>query len=144
VVLVLVAGGTLKAMKRTPDQHQPPTPEPIHSVEDLEVFQLAHRLVLGVYQATGSFPRRELFALVSQLRRAAASIPANLAEGGGRLHRSEYRHFVGIAKGSAAEVGYHLLLARDLGYLQADLYQELRRLTDQIGRMLTRLAQALE
>jgi len=99
--------------------------------------------VLDLYTATSSFPRTELFGLTSQLRRAAASIPANLAEGGGRLHRNEYRHFVGIAKGSAAEVGYHLLLARDLGYLAPDDYRRLRHLLDQIGRMLTRLAQAL-
>lgn len=112
-------------------------------VEDLEVFKLAHHLVLSIYEITRSFPREEAFGLVAQLRRAAASIPANLAEGAGRLNRREYRQFVGIAKGSTAEVMYHLLLAKDLGHVQSEEYQKLRDNYTRVGQMLTRLAQAL-
>jgi four helix bundle protein len=112
-------------------------------VEDLDVFKLAHELALGVYQVTRRFPKDETFSLVAQLRRAAASVPANLAEGAGRLNRGEYRQFVGVAKGSTAEVGYHLLLAKDLGYFAAAQYEPLREGYVRVGQMLTRLAQAL-
>jgi four helix bundle protein len=113
------------------------------SVEDLEVFKLAHALVLQVYAATSTFPREETFGLAAQLRRAAASVGANLVEGAGRLNRAEYRQFVGIARGSAAEVGYHLLLARDLGFIEPDHSDKLRGDYGRVGQMLTRLAQSL-
>jgi four helix bundle protein len=116
---------------------------PATSVEDLEVFQLAHELVLAIYKLTESFPRQEMFGLVSQLRRAAASVPANLAEGAGRLNTGEYRQFVGIARGSAAEASYHLMLARDLGYIPSADYDRLRGGYDRVCQMLTRLSQAL-
>jgi four helix bundle protein len=112
-------------------------------VEDLDVFKLAHALALHVYRLTASFPREENFGLVAQLRRASASVGANLAEGGGRLGRAEYRHFVGIAKGSVAEIGYHLLLARDLGHVSREEYARLHTDYDRVGQMLTRLSQAL-
>jgi four helix bundle protein len=115
----------------------------VRSVEDLEVFRLAHELALSVYRISARFPSSERFGLTAQLRRAAASVGANLAEGGGRLTRGEYRQFVGIAKASSAEDAYHLLLARDLGYVSNDAYQELRDGYDKVGRMLTRLSQAL-
>lgn len=113
------------------------------SVEDLEVFQLAHALTLKVYEITTAFPREELFGLVSQMRRAASSVGMNLAEGAMRLSRREYRQFVGIARGSAAEVTYQLLLAKDLGYISAEKYGELRSSYDRVGQMLTRLSQSL-
>jgi four helix bundle protein len=115
----------------------------ITSVEDLEVFKPAHVLVLKVYAATRTFPRQETFGLVTQLRRAAASVGANLVEGAGRLNRAEYRQFVGIARGSAAEASYHLLLARDLGYIAFDDSDTLREGYGRVGQMLTRLAQSL-
>jgi four helix bundle protein len=118
--------------------------EMVGTVQDLEVFRLAHQLVLGIYRVTRSFPREESFGMVSQLRRAAASVPANLIEGGARLHRAEYRRFVGMAKGSAAEVSYHLMLAKDLGYLPDSEYESLREGYTRAGQMLTRLAQALK
>ena len=113
------------------------------SVEDLEVSKLAHALVLKVYAATRTFPRHETFGLVTQLRRAAASVGANLVEGAGRLNRAEYRQFVGIARGSAAEASYHLLLAQDLGYIASDDPDKLREDYSRVGQMLTRLAQSL-
>jgi len=81
--------------------------------------------------------------LVPQMRRAAVSIPCNLIEGSHRLNRAEYRHFVGIAKGSAGEVKYQLLLAKDLGYLPAKDYLALRAEVDEISRMLSGLVKAL-
>ncbi|MGE0681765.1 MAG: four helix bundle protein [Candidatus Binatia bacterium] len=114
------------------------------SVEDLEVFQLAHTLTLKVYEVTATFPREEMFGLVSQTRRAASSIGMNLAEGAMRLSRREYRHHVGIARGSAAEVSYQLLLAKDLQYLRAEQYKELRVAYERVGQMLTRLGQSLD
>jgi len=113
------------------------------SVEELDVFKLAHELALKVYNVTVKFPREESFNLVSQMRRAASSDGMNLVEGSMRLNSREFRQFVGIARGSAAEVSYHLLLARDLGYLQNDIYPELRSSYDRVGQMLTRLAQSL-
>jgi four helix bundle protein len=115
----------------------------LKSVEDLEVFKLAHRVTLQVYELTRRIPREELFGVSAQLRRAAASVGANLAEGAGRLGCGKYRQFVGIAKGSAAEASYHLLLARDLGYIPLAEYQPLRADYDRAGKMLTRLSQSL-
>ncbi|MBI1817722.1 MAG: four helix bundle protein [Deltaproteobacteria bacterium] len=110
---------------------------------DLDVFKLAHQLVLRIYQTTRSFPREEIFGLVSQLRRAASSVPANIAEGAGRLNRAEYRRFVGIARGSAVEVGYYLRLGCDLGYISQPDYDDLRRECERVCQMLTRLTQSL-
>jgi four helix bundle protein len=111
--------------------------------EDLDVFNLAHQLVLRIYQTTRSFPREEMFGLVSQLRRAASSVPANIAEGAGRLNRAEYRRFVGIAGGAAVEVSYFLRLACDLGYISQPDYDDLCREYERVCKMLTRLSQAL-
>ena len=111
--------------------------------EDLDVFILAHQLVLRIYQTTRSFHREEVFGLVSQLRRAASSAPANIAEGAGRLNRAEYRRFVGIARGSAVEVSYYLRLACDLGYLSQPDYDDLHRDYERVCQMLTRLSQTL-
>ena len=113
------------------------------SVEQLDVFKLSHELALMVYKVTIRFPREESFALVPQMRRAASSVGMNLVEGAMRLNHREFRHFVGIARGSAAEVSYQLLLARDLGYLQNEVYDELHTKYARVGQMLTRLAQSL-
>jgi four helix bundle protein len=96
-----------------------------------------------VYQATAHFPREETFGLSAQLRRAAASVPASLVEGSARNNRTEYRELIGDAKASAAEARYHLLLARDLGYVAQKDCDELRERYDHACRMLAKLAQAL-
>lgn len=119
-----------------------PTEAP-RSVEDLEVFRLAHQLALASYSVSRSFPAIERFGLSSQLRRAAGSVPSNLAEGAGRLGRPEFRHFVRVAKGSANEARYQILLARDLGYISAEDCDRLRIGYARVGQMLTRLAQSL-
>jgi four helix bundle protein len=81
----------------------------------LMVWQKAHQLTLGIYELTANFPRDEVYGLTSQVRRAAASIPANVAEGCGRDGDTELARFLRIAMGSANELEYHLILARDLG-----------------------------
>ncbi len=83
---------------------------------NLEVWRKAHGLTLAVYQATTSFPKEELYGLTSQIRRAAASIPANLCEGCGRNGNAEFARYCSIALGSANELEYHLLLAHDLNF----------------------------
>ena len=89
----------------------------MNSGEDLDVFKLAHQLALKIYSVTKSFPREEMYSLVDQMRRAAISVGMNLMEGAMRLGTKEYRQFVGIARGSAGEVCYQLLVARDLNYI---------------------------
>jgi len=115
----------------------------MESVEDLDVFKMAHNLVLEVYNQTQHFPGEEKYGLTPQMRRAAFSIPMNLAEGASRLGRKEYRHFVSIARGSVGEIRYQLILARDLGYIQVETYKRLRAEFDTIAKMLTGLAKSL-
>ena len=110
---------------------------------ELKVWQKAHRLALAVYQITAPFPREELYGLTSQLRRSASSIPANLAEGCGRQGDAEFARFCSIALGSASELEYHLLLARDLKLIQARDYEELAGRATELKRMLTALLQKL-
>ena len=113
------------------------------SVEDLDVFKLSHQLALEVYEITKSFPEYEKFGLISQMRRSAYSIPMNLMEGSHRLSTNQYRQFVGIAKGSAGEMKYQLLLPRDLKYITNEHYLELIGRYERVSQMLTKLAQSL-
>ena len=92
---------------------------------------------------TKKFPKEETFSLVDQMRRAAASVGMNLMEGAMRFGSREYRQFVGIARGSAGEVCYQLILARDLKYISTETYQELRVGYDRVIQMLSRLSQSL-
>jgi four helix bundle protein len=92
---------------------------------DLKVWQRAHQLVLRLYKATATFPDAERFGLISQIRRAAVSIPANIAEGSRRGTDADFARFLRIAIGSASEVDYFVLLARDLRYLAAQEYESL-------------------
>ena len=115
----------------------------IESVEDLEVFKRAHQLTLKIYKISENFPKDEIYGLISQMKRAAASICANLLEGSYRLNRAEYRQFVGIARGSSGELKYHVMLAKDLGYISADDYASLKIELDEITKMLRGLAASL-
>src|SRR6516225_8591957 len=90
---------------------------------DLKVWDKAHHVALACYEITRSFPRDEIFGLVSQIRRSAASVPANIAEGCGRSGNAELHRFLHIAMGSASELEYHLLLSKDLKYLEHDLHE---------------------
>lgn len=109
----------------------------------LKVWQKAHDLTLAVYKATGVFPRSELYGLISQMRRACASIPANIAEGCGRRGQIELARFLQIAMGSASELEYHLLLAHDLEFLSVSEHKCLTRDVTEVKRMLTSLIQKL-
>lgn len=84
---------------------------------NLEVWKKAHRLTLLVYETTKSFPVNEQFGLISQLKRSASSVPANIIEGQSRQYKKEFIQFLYIAKGSLSETEYHLFLAKDLKYL---------------------------
>jgi four helix bundle protein len=111
---------------------------------DLKVWERAHRLTLVVYKATGVFPREELFGLTSQMRRCSASIGANIAEGCGKRGNNEFQRFLQIASGSASELDYHLLLARDLHFLPDADYRRITSELSQLRRMLTSLLQKVD
>ncbi len=111
--------------------------------KNLRVWGRAHELTLLVYQKTRSFPKEEMYGLRSQLRRAAASVGANIAEGCGRRSDAEMKRFLQIARGSANELEYHLLLAKDLHLLAVADFHELVRKTLEVQRMLTSLVQRL-
>jgi four helix bundle protein len=102
----------------------------------LKVWDKAHRLTLDVYRAVAPFPREEMYGLTSQLKRSASSIPANIAEGCGRNRDSELARFLEIAMGSTSELDYHLLLARDLGFLPTDTHERLAIETKEVHTML--------
>jgi len=106
---------------------------------ELRVWHHAHAITLASYKATKRFPREELFGLTSQIRRCAASIAANIAEGCGRTGGAELNRFLQISSGSASELDYHFLLARDLGYLKPDEYRQLATELLHLRRMLTAL-----
>jgi four helix bundle protein len=104
--------------------------------KNLQVWQKAHQLTLGVYRATTGFPSDEWYGLTSQIRRACASIPANIAEGSGRDSDADFARFLLISMGPASELEYHLLLAHDLGFLAAEHYGPLDTDLAEIKRML--------
>ncbi len=109
----------------------------------LKVWEKGHLLTLGVYKATANFPKDELYGLTAQIRRSAASIPANIAEGCGRSGDAELARFLSIALGSASELEYHLFLSRDLKFLSPLTYEPLSQDVTEIKRMLTVLIQKL-
>ena len=102
----------------------------------LRVWQKAHEVVLAIYGASGTFPASELHGLTSQIRRASVSIPSNIAEGCGRGTNAELAQFAQIAMGSASEVEYQLLLAQDLGFLDANTYSKLNADLLEVKKML--------
>ena len=102
----------------------------------IQVRQKSHELTLRLYKVTSAFPKEELYGLTSQIRRASASIPSNIAEGCGRNTQTELARFIHIASGSASELDYHLLLARDLGFVDQEIYLELANMISEIKRML--------
>jgi four helix bundle protein len=114
---------------------------PPSSFRDLIVWQRAIELAISVYNATKAFPKEETFGMASQLRRASVSIPSNIAEGANRLTRGEFKHFLGIARGSAAEVQTQLILARRLQLAPAELLDRSDALTTEVHKMLNALIQ---
>lgn len=110
----------------------------------LEAWQRGHELVLEIYKATRSFPKEELFGIVSQLRRAATSVTANVAEGFGRYHFNDKIRFYYQARGSVAEVQNFLLVSRDLGFLSARDCETLLILADSVRQLIHGLIRSIE
>ncbi len=110
---------------------------------NLKVWEKAHALTLGVYKSSKTFPRDEMYGLTSQMRRASVSIGANIAEGSCRRGDTDFARFLQIAAGSASELEYHLLLARDLDLLNSADYQRLAEGAVEVKRMLASLMKKL-
>ena len=110
---------------------------------NLEVWAVAHQLTLNLYRFTKSFPKEELYGLVSQMRRAGISIGSNIAEGCGKYGDADLTRFLQIGMGSASELQYQLLLAHDLGYLGQAEYQHLNSETIRVKKMLSSLIASL-
>ena len=116
----------------------------IHSFQDLEVWKRSVDLTEAVYRQSGEWPKEEKFGLTQQLRRAAASVAANIAEGAERNGTREFLHFLGIAKGSLAEARTFLVLAGRLNYLDETALRDLQRQSEDISRMLAGLTKSLQ
>ena len=105
--------------------------------KSLNVWKKSHELTLKVYSVTSNFPKEELFALVSQMRRSSSSIPTNIAEGCGRRTADDFAHFLQMALGSTFEIEYQVLLSADLNYISRDTETELTALILDVKRMLS-------
>jgi four helix bundle protein len=116
----------------------------MRNYRELEVWQKSHKLTLDLYKLSRAFPKEELYGVTSQLRRAAVSIGANLAEGCGRRTGAELARFVRIAMGSASELDYHLLLCRDFEFITAAEYERQSRELVRVRKMLTGLLASIE
>jgi len=111
----------------------------VRDFKELKVWQRAHPCTLDVYRHTKSFPSEERYGLTSQIRRAAVSVPSNIAEGCGRGSERDFCRFLSIAAGSASETEYQLLLARDIDYLTDEVHRSLNDQINEIKRMLNSL-----
>lgn len=111
---------------------------------DLNVWHKAHKLALDSYKGTNCFPKQEVFGLTSQIRRAAVSIAANIAEGCGKRGNAEFQRFLNISTGSASELEYHFLLARDLRFIDEMTYERLNATIVEVKRMLSALVSRVE
>jgi len=118
-------------------------PTKIKSHRDLIVWQKAMVLVTDVYSLTKTFPREEIYGLTSQTRRAAASVPANIAEGQGRRLGREFHQFLGNARGSLMELDTHLELALRVGYISMEQHAAIRAKLDEVGRVLNGLMRSI-
>jgi len=112
----------------------------MEDLKDLRVWQKTYEMTLSIYRKSKTFPSEEMYGLTSQVRRAAVSIGANIAEGCGRRSDTEMRRFLQIARGSANELEYHLQLAKDLRYLSPNDFEDLNEQVLEVQRMLTSLA----
>ena len=110
----------------------------------LKVWEKAHQLTLAVYRVTKTFPSDERYGLTSQIRRACASVPSNIAEGCGRNSDTELARFMEIATGSASEVEYQILLARDLGYVASPQHEDIDGRVCEVKRMLASFIKKLK
>jgi four helix bundle protein len=114
------------------------------SFRDLLVWQRAMQLTVAIYRLTQEFPREEIYGLTSQIRRAAVSVPSNIAEGQARLNPAEFRQFLGIARGSVCEVQTQLEIARALGFGDSKLIDEAESLSHEVGKMIYSFLESLK
>jgi four helix bundle protein len=117
---------------------------PLKTYQELDVWQKAMDLVEQIYGLSGGFPGEEKFGLVSQIRRAAVSVPANIAEGYGRKHRAEYLHHLSMARGSLYEVETHLAIAVRLDFIAAEQVVAANDLITDVSKMLYRMIESLQ
>jgi four helix bundle protein len=115
----------------------------IKSHRDLIAWQKAMNLVVAIYNTTKGFPKDEIYGLISQMRRAAVSVPANIAEGQGRRQKGEYRQFLGNARGSLLELDTHLELALRLEYVETEQYSIILEQVQEVGRLVNGLLRSL-
>lgn len=111
----------------------------IKSFEDLDICRISHSLVLEIYKIVKTFPKSEDYILTKQIIRSAQSIPANIAEGMGRFSKKEFLQFLIISRGSVEETKYHLILAKDLGYLEDNLFKKMKNNYIILGKMINSL-----
>ncbi|MBZ5627783.1 MAG: four helix bundle protein [Acidobacteriia bacterium] len=114
-----------------------------HSYRELIVWQKSIELVTFVYRLTKQFPKEEIYGLTSQIRRAAVSVPSNIAEGQGRLSKKDFRHFLGQARGSLLELETQLLIASNLGYMREPALKEFMERSGEVSRILHRLIEVM-
>jgi len=110
--------------------------------QDLVVWQKAHKLTLEIYTITKTFPKEEMYGLVSQMRRSAVSVPANIAEGYKKRGKLDKARFFNISEGSLNEIKYYLILSKDLNYLNSE-FDELNQLTEEISKILNAYIRAI-
>jgi len=118
--------------------------EQIRSYQDLKVWQHGIGIAVDCYRVTSTFPKEELYGLVSQIRRASSSVPANIAEGHGRGSTKEYAQFLRTARGSLYELETHLILSRRIGFISDESIQPLFSKIDELGRMLNALHKVIQ
>jgi four helix bundle protein len=111
---------------------------------DLKVWEKAHALALSCYVVTANFPKNEIFGIVSQIRRSGSSVAANIAEGCGRGGNAEFQRFLHMAMGSASELEYHLLLSKDLQFLEKEAHDRTRTQVVEVKRMLAGLIRKID
>ena len=116
----------------------------VRSYRDLEVWQKAMDLVVESYRLTSLLPKSETYGLPSQIQRAAASVPANIAEGHGREHLGDYLHHLSIANGSLLELETHILVSGRLSYAQQEHVERILGMIGEVGRMLAGLIRSLK
>jgi four helix bundle protein len=115
----------------------------MRNFRDLQIWERSHGFTLAIYRVTQAFPKAEIYGLMSQMRRSASSIPTNIAEGCGRSTEKDFARFLDNAMGSASELEYQLILARDLEYIAQDTYEKTNNELVEIKRMLNAFIQKL-
>ena len=116
----------------------------MRNFHQLSIWSKGHLLTLEIYTLTKSFPKEETFGLISQMRRAAYSVPRNIAEGCGRNSIAEFKRFLTIATGSASELEYQLFLSKDLGYISETVFKDLELETIQLRKMIYSLIKKID